>query len=227
MITWKEIWDFTENDKWLRVLIATIFALIIIFLIWVWFKAFIIKPKVVAQTVSGHTDSLSKRITSIDTSTTVPLTTEPKKQVTPEKVRTTKKTATKEEIKMDNKEKNTDTGNVEVNTNNGINKGNIGGRDNTVNNYGIQPRIIGEDLIDRFSAHFPDKERQVSFMAFGGTSAEIESVRLQITKILKSRGYIKIDDYTKIKIGDPLPPRIQYGPNGAGGVTFYIPPATE
>src|SRR5688572_10417663 len=123
MITWKEIWDFTENDKWLRVLIATIFALIIIFLIWVWFKAFIIKPKALAQTALSHTDSLSKRVTPIDTSTTVvSLTTEPKKQVTPEKV-STRKTATKEEIKMDNKEKNTDTGNVEVNTNNGINKG--------------------------------------------------------------------------------------------------------
>ncbi len=196
-------------------LIATIFALIIIFLIWVWFKAFIIKPKVVAQqSTMLHTDSLSKPVPR-DTAKEVPLTTaKANKKVAPPKSNT-KKQSMKEENK------------TEVNTNNGINKGNIGGRDNTVNNYGIQPRIIGEDLIDRFSAYFPDKDRQVSFMAFGGTSGEIESVRAQITKILKFRGYTKIDDFTKIKFGDSSPPKIQYGENGAGGVTFFIPPATE
>ena len=107
----------------------------------------------------------------------------------------------KAEIKQQNK-----NGNNQVNQNPGVNLGNIGGSNNTVNNnFGIQPRLLQEHDIDSFFLQFPNKATRIKFTFYNSQDAEMQNVRNQVINILKEHGYGNIEDYISHRLGHSLP----------------------
>ncbi len=76
----------------------------------------------------------------------------------------------------------------EVNTNNGVNNGNIGGNNNTVYNVQKLPqRTIDENLIDQIIAANP---RKLNYTIRYYSNNETNAVYLDLRKRLENRGYL-------------------------------------
>ena len=110
------------------------------------------------------------------------------------------------------------------NINSGINNGIIG--DNgTINNNGIQPRVLTKEDFDVFLLNFPDRNTQIKFRVYGIADAEIYNVKKQIIKLLETNGYDNIETNFYLKIGFDPPSKITVNKIDSNTVMFELPPA--
>lgn len=100
-------------------------------------------------------------------------------------------------------------GKNENNTNNGTNLGNIGGSNNTVTNNGIIPRIIqpSDPFVQSIVQQVP-KNTNIYFVAYGGSDTELNDVKNQFIRILKSYGFTNIESEFHMMIGSTPPANI-------------------
>ena len=110
----------------------------------------------------------------------------------------------------------------------GDNKGVVGGKDNTVNNYGLIPRIIEEKDFLPVLKYFPNKNMEVRFLAFGGVDSEISAVKDQITGYFKKYGYNNIERTFDVSIGEVPPSLIRFDSvPGENKLIIKIPPMKQ
>lgn len=129
------------------------------------------------------------------------------------------------DIGQDIKNSGVNTGVIgQKNINSGLNNGIIG--DNgTINNNGIQPRILTKKDFDIFLLNFPDRNTQIKFRIYAIADAEIFNVKKQIIKFLKSNGFNNIENNFYIRIGFDPPSVITVNKIDSTTVIFELPPA--
>lgn len=108
--------------------------------------------------------------------------------------------------------------------NNAPNYGNQAGRD--INNYGIIPRKISENMLVEFYKIFPQLNTPIAFEFIGGPDGEMKDVKKQIIKLLRNKGYTNIDEMEIVGFGSNLQ-TIALNPQSDGGVHILIPPASK
>lgn len=108
--------------------------------------------------------------------------------------------------------------------NNAPNYGNQAGRD--INNYGIIPRKISENMLVEFYKIFPQLNTPIAFEFIGGPDGEMKDVKKQIIKLLRNKGYTNIDEMEIVGFGSNLE-TIAFNPQSDGGVHIMIPPASK
>lgn len=116
-------------------------------------------------------------------------------------------------------------GKNEANENNGTNNGIIGGEGNSVNNYGIIPRIFTEDDLSVFFSACPEKNTHITFVFAGSPDGEMISVKNKIKKLLQKKGYTNFDKSDATSFFDITPENVHMEKQNDGSVWFVIPPA--
>ncbi|HTR29536.1 MAG TPA: hypothetical protein VMH27_09720 [Puia sp.] len=95
-------------------------------------------------------------------------------------------------------------------------------------NLGIIPRKISEaEVMQLMNYAFPNKNIQISFVCYnGGADAEVNSVKAQITSILKKNGYYNIEENFHVTVGFTPPEKISFDSvRNENMLQIAIPPA--
>jgi hypothetical protein len=113
---------------------------------------------------------------------------------------------------------------AETNINNGINNGNIGGQNNTVNVIGMQPRHVTEEYYTEFNLLYPDKHTRIAFDFINTQDGEQENLKSELTKLFRSHGYDDIGELSGFRRSYDMPKKLSIDPQPDGSVYIIIPP---
>ena len=93
--------------------------------------------------------------------------------------------------------------------------------------YGIIPRDATESNITGFVNAFPDKSTIIKVNFDGPADAEMNSVKAQITKVLKKLGYTNVQSQSATIEPQRMPKEIHYELQRDGSVVFWVQPANQ
>lgn len=135
-------------------------------------------------------------------------------------LRTTQRASSSPNIKQESK-----YGNNEANIVSGTVSGsNVGGHDNTINNFGLQPRVLNPADFKPLAEQIP-KNKLIHICFLGSPDGEMIDVQRQLVKILKAYRFANLEIGTGYIAGSTLvDSKLVLGTAADSGLLIGIPP---